>query len=83
MTADELAARKTAGMSPLRAERCRRGLTLREVAAVLDVDFAHLRRYESGEIVPHRWRAEQIAAFYGRAVSELFDTDRPRFREVA
>lgn len=73
MNADELSERKRRTMSPLRWERVRRGLTLREVADGAGFStHSLLAHWESGIYDPSREHRTRIAAFYGCAEESLF-----------
>lgn len=57
--------------SPLRAERERRGLTLKAVALAVSMDQGNLSRVERGEQIPSKSAIEALCRFFGGAVTEL------------
>lgn len=58
----------------LRAARQNRGLTLRQAAAQMDVDFTSLQRAERGAR-PYPSNAKRIADFYEVAVTDIWPTE--------
>jgi transcriptional regulator with XRE-family HTH domain len=58
-------------MIDLRSERQNRGLTLREAAKEMDVDFTALQRAERGAR-PYPANAKKIADFYGVSVTDIW-----------
>lgn len=63
----------------LRAERKARGLSVRAVAAAIDVDPSNLSRIELGSQTPTKTIARKLFAYYGGAVpiADIYD---PLFR---
>lgn len=57
--------------SPLRAERERRGLTLKAVAHAVSMDQGNLSRVERGEQVPSKELIEALFKYFDGAVTEL------------
>ena len=58
--------------SPLRRERDRYGLSLREVASEIGIAFSYLRTIERGEAEPGVSVAIRLARFYETTVEDLF-----------
>lgn len=56
----------------LRGERLNLGLTQRQAAEQIGVDWKTLQRAENGESVPHPANAKTIADFYGVKVTDLW-----------
>lgn len=57
--------------SPLRAERERRGLTLKAVAHAVSMDQGNLSRVERGEQLPSKELIEALCKYFDGAVTEL------------
>lgn len=77
MNADELSDRKRRAMTPLRWERVRRGLTMREAADGAGISsHSLLAHWESGELSPSAGHRTRIAEFYGCTEESLFGTRR-------
>jgi transcriptional regulator with XRE-family HTH domain len=55
----------------IRAEREKRGLYLRQVAARTDIDQTIISKFETGERKPNREQVLRIAKFYGIKQDEL------------
>lgn len=55
----------------LRSLRTERGLILREVAAAVDMDMAHLSKIELGDRLPTREQALALADFYAVCPNEM------------
>ena len=73
MTADELSHRLYADASPLKWERVRRGLSLRQAADALGLStHTTLSEWEDGHMPRSVAVREQLVAFYGCAADELF-----------
>lgn len=64
-------------MFDLRAERQNRGLTLREAAGLIGVDFTALQRAERGSR-PYPANAKLIADFYDVSVTDIWPTESER-----
>lgn len=61
--------------SPLRLERDRYGLSLREVASEIGIAFSYLRTIERDEAEPGVSVAIRLARFYETSVEGLFGDD--------
>jgi transcriptional regulator with XRE-family HTH domain len=55
----------------LRSLRTERGLILREVAAAVDMDMAHLSKIELGDRLPTPEQASALAEFYAVCPNEM------------
>lgn len=62
--------------------RVNRGLSLREAAREMGIDFKTLQRAERGESIPQARNAFAIADFYGYKVTEVWPLE-PTGDEVA
>lgn len=58
-------------VTPLRQEREKRGLTRTAVALELNIDNSHYSRIEKGQAAPSKKMAEEIARYFGHAVTEM------------
>jgi transcriptional regulator with XRE-family HTH domain len=73
LTADELSAIKRDGMSRLRWERVRRGLTIRDVCREVGISSPSVLAYwETGETSPDPHYRFRVAMFYGLPDRDLF-----------
>lgn len=57
--------------TPLRRVRLQRGLSIKEVADGAGVDVGNLSRLERGQLGASKQTAEQLARYYGHAVTEM------------
>lgn len=55
----------------IRAERERKGLFLRQVAAALEIDQALISKFEKGNRKPSKEQVEKFANFFGLNKNEL------------
>ena len=56
--------------TPLRLVREKRGLTIQQVAASIQIDPSNVSRIERGVQTPTKSVAEKLASFFGNEVSE-------------
>ncbi len=66
----------------MRQERVKRGLSLRDVAEYIDIDYSMLSRLENGSRLPSREIARKLYWFYGKKV-KLADIYDPLFSREA
>jgi transcriptional regulator with XRE-family HTH domain len=59
----------------LRRQRLDKGLTLREAAARIGINWKTLQRAEAGQSLPFPRTAKRIADFYGVKVTDLMATE--------
>jgi HTH-type transcriptional regulator, competence development regulator len=55
----------------IKFEREKRGLLLRHVGSVIDVDQALISKFERGERIPSKTQVKQLAKFYDLIENEL------------
>lgn len=58
-------------MTPLKAIRLQRGLSLTEVSTAVHIDSGNLSRIERRQQTPSLELAERLSKFYGAAVTEM------------
>jgi transcriptional regulator with XRE-family HTH domain len=59
----------------LKQARLKKGLTLRDTASKLNIDYSYLSRIENDHKIPSLELLEMLANFYGVPMAELFTND--------